>query len=366
MPAQKTELSTEKQLRKYYLNLLFMLAAPALMAWYYYGARALLLLAVCTVSSAVFSVVGTMITQPRVKSPYDFSAIFTGVVIALMLPADFSLPMAVVGCAFAVIVAKMPFGSTHNSPFVPAAAGFAFLCVCWPTEVFNYPGLAGKLDLFSLTTVEGVAGSSLSAMLRAGNSIRLSSPINVLHILTGSIPGPMGTGVILILLAAAFYFLFTRPSALLNTLGFLFACGAVALIFPRVWVDVDKESLPMFFKTLFSGDIKTLADSSRLTSVFLELFSGSLVFVSLFLITADTAESPQKPLPRLLYGIFTGLLCMVLRHFGAYEQGACFAILLANAVWPFTAIRLEKLRKSVIKTPPAKVELKTGGGADAG
>lgn len=343
MPIQTTELSTEKQLRKYYLNLLFMLAAPALMAWYHYGARALLLLAVCMVSSAVFSVVGIAFSHPRAKPPHDFSALFTGAVIALMLPAYFSLPLAISGCAFAILVAKMPFGTTHNAPFVPAAAGFAFLCICWPDKVFRYSEIMDKFSLFSFATTPDTAGSSLAAMLRAGNSIRLS-PINVLDILTGSIPGPMGTGAILILAAAAFYFLFTRPSALLSTAGFLFACGGVALIFPRV----------------IGGGFPSL---------FLELCSGSLVFVALFLVTADTAESPQKPLPRLVYGIFTGLLCMVMRHFGAYEQVACFAILLTNAVWPFAGIRIEKLRKSVIKTPvktlPAQDQAETGGVADA-
>ena len=97
MPTQKTELSAEKQLRKYYLNLLFMLGVPAVMAWYYYSARALLLLAACAASSAVFDFFGTLFTQPRIKPPYDFSAFFTGTVIALMLPASFSLSLAVIG-----------------------------------------------------------------------------------------------------------------------------------------------------------------------------------------------------------------------------------------------------------------------------
>ncbi|HZK38740.1 MAG TPA: RnfABCDGE type electron transport complex subunit D [Clostridia bacterium] len=362
MPIENTELSTEKQLRKYYSNLLFMLAAPALMAWYYYGTRALLLLTVCMVSSAVFSFFGTVFTQPRVKPPYDYSAFFTGAVIALMLPAYFSLPLAIAGCAFAIIVAKMPFGTTHKAPFVPAAAGFAFLSVCWPEQVFSYPELLDKIDLFSFAKLPGSAGSSLAAMIQVGNSVRLSH-INVFHILTGSIPGPMGTGVILILIAAAFYFLFTRPSALLNTIGFLFTCATIALVFTRV----ESESLSLFVRSIFSGSFKWM-NSGRVASVFLELCSGSLIFVALFLLTADTAESPQKPLPRLAYGIFTGILCMGMRHFGAYEQGACFAILLANAVWPFAGIRVERLRTSFVKkpakTPAAQVEAHTGGVAD--
>lgn len=342
MPTEKTELSAEKQIKKHYLNLLFMLLAPAVMAWYYYGAQALLLLAVCTAGSALFDLVGVKFTLPRAKPPYDFSAFFTGAVIALMLPASFPLGRAAIGCAFAIIVAKMPFGSTHNAPFMPAAAGFAFLCVCWPAEVFNYPAIADKFALFRLSTAQGVAGSSLASMLQVGDSMRLS-PINILHLLTGSIPGPMGSGAILVLLAAAFYFLFTRASALYNSFGFLFACGVVAFLFPR-------------------------GANSSLSSLVLELCSGSLVFAALFLVNAETAESPQKPLPRLMFGMFTGLLCMLLRYFGVFEEGVCFAVLLANAVWPFAGIRLDKLRKSVIKPPAnplAEAELETGGGADA-
>lgn len=342
------------------------------MAGYYYGVRAVMLLAVCMASSAAFDFVGVALTQPRTKPPYDFSAIFIGAAIALMLPASFSYSLAVVGCAFAVIVAKIPFGTAHNAPFVPAAAGFAFLCVCWPTEVFNYPEIGAKLSLLTPNPSFVTAGSSLTAMLQAGNAMRLSS-INVLHLLTGSLPGPMGTGAILVLLAAAFYFLFTRPSALLSTLGFLLACGAVALIFPRVksysLLSLLLERGSQSFMLLERGELFSLLARRSFSSLMLELCSGSLVFVGLFLLTADTAQSPKKPLPRLLYGVFTGFVCMLLRHFGVFEEGACFAVLLANAVWPFAGIRMENLRKAVIKspaTPPVDDALKTGGGADAG
>ena len=35
-----------------------------------------------------------------------------------------------------------------------------------------------------------------------------------------------------------------------------------------------------------------------------------------------------------LYGFLAGALVMAVRHAGAYEQGACFAILIANAFTP--------------------------------
>jgi len=348
LPVKKTALTAEKQTQKNFLNMLVMLTAPSAMAWFYYGPRSLLLIAVCVGSAAVCDFLGGLIIKSKKKSVYDFSAVFTGVVIALMLPASFSFSLAAAGSAFAIIVAKLPFGSAKSAPFVPAAAGFAFMCVCWPDKVFNYPAVSAQFDLFSSSLTTAVPGSSLAAMLQAGNSMRIT-PVNVLNILTGNFPGPMGTGCILILLAAAVYYLFTRPSVLLNSLGMIMSCGVMALLFPRIFIGKD----------VFTG---------LLSSVIFELCSGSLIFVTLFMLT-DTATSPQKPLSRLLYGAFAGIICMSLRYFGIFEKEACFAVLLSNAAWPLVQDRLDKIGnkpiKSTNKKPAAPSAVKKGGGTDA-
>ena len=48
----------------------------------------------------------------------------------------------------------------------------------------------------------------------------------------------------------------------------------------------------------------------------------------------DPVTAPRTPVARCVYGAFCGALVMLFRHFGAYEQGACFAVLAANAVAP--------------------------------
>ena len=335
VPEIKIELSAEKQTQKNNLNMLVMLAAPLVMAWYYYGLRALLLTAVCAVSAVVCDFAGGLAIRRKRKQTYDFSALLTGILIALMLPADFRFSFAAAGCAFAVIAVKLPFGGGTSVPFVPAAAGFAFICVCWPADVFRYPAITAQFDLFALAAPGGVSGTSLAAMLKAGDSMRLT-PVTVLNLLTGNFSGPMGTGCILVILAASVYFLFTRPGVLFNTLGMLAACGVMALLFPRIFIDPDL----VFGKGLFNR---------LLSSALLELCSGALVFAAFFLLTQGAA-SPKKPLRRLLYGAFAGTVCMALRLFGVFEEGVCFAVLLADAAWPVLETGLDKYGKTVLKT----------------
>ena len=70
-----------------------------------------------------------------------------------------------------------------------------------------------------------------------------------------------------------------------------------------------------------------------MTSVKYELLSGSLFFCSVFMVT-DPVTSPHTAAGRCVYGAFAGAMVMVFRYFGAYEQGACFAVLFANAAAP--------------------------------
>ncbi len=320
---------------KEYLNLLIMTIGPLVIGWFYYGFRAPALAAVCAATAASCDFAGSLIIKSR-KSSYDFGALFTGIAIALMLPASFSFVQAAIGSAFAIIVCKLPFGSSNNSPFLPAAAGFAFLCLCWPDEVFNYPQIVARWDFLPKDTAF-MPGVSLAAMLKHGNAPAMM-PLTALNVFIGNVPGPMGTGSVLVLAAASFYYVFTRPAALLKSLGMLFTAAVFALIFPRIQAGA-------FPRVLF------------------ELCSGSLVFASLFLIS-DSSIQNQNSLALFLYGALAGLITMVLRHVGVFEEGVCFGVLLTSAFWPL----FEKLFSTALKQTSKivkKASSQQGGEANA-
>lgn len=294
---------------KYFGDYLIMLIAPCVMAWYYCGERALTVLLVSVASAVFCDLIGGLLLYNEL-TVRDLCAVFTGASIALMMPSTVPYYIPAVASAFAIVIVKLPLGGALKAPVIPAAAGFAFACVCFSAEVFSYPPAA--------TSASGqfVSGVSLAAMLQKSSSMHLDL-ISSFDILSGSVSGAMGTGCAIVLIGCAVYLVFRRPHAAINTGGFLLSCCVMALAFPRV-------------------------NTGRLSSLILELCSGTLLFAAVFFIT-DPATSPKSPFHRFFYGIYAGVLTMLMRYFGVYEEGVCFAVILANCSWSLIASGLDKL-----------------------
>lgn len=300
MPEEKTTKFKSQQIFGDYLA---MLIFPAVLSVWYYGTAALITIAICIVTSFVCDFVGSIIAYKQFYIA-DLSAVCTGAMIAMMLPASVPFYVPILACFFAVLVLKIPFGGGMRTPFVPAAAGFAFAAISFKDLVFAYSG--GREFM---TTV------SLGATLQSGGAVRLSF-INITDLLIGNFYGPMGTSCMLVFLGCIIYLLFRRPSSLLSTFGFLVSCAVFAVIFPR-------------------------SNSSMLASPVLELSSGSLMFAAVFLLT-DYATLPKHAHNKIVYGVFCGVICMVMRRLGAFEEPVCFAVLLANAFSPLLNIVTER------------------------
>ncbi|MBQ2694785.1 MAG: RnfABCDGE type electron transport complex subunit D [Clostridia bacterium] len=287
---------------------IIMLVAPCIVALWYYGTRVLSVLAVSIATALIcdFAACALLGKSFRIK---DLSNIVIGAVIAMMMPASIPLYIPAAAAAFAVVAVKIPFGGALHAPFVPAAAGFAFVSVCFKEQVFSYTvNPSGKF----------LGSSSLSSLLTNGNSVHLNAA-NSFEIITGNVAGPMGTGCIILLIGCCAYLFVRRRKALLATAGFLGACALYAAIFPRI-------------------------NASLLDGIFLELSAGSLMFAAVFIVT-DHAALPQNGINRVLYGAVCGIFCMAMRAFGTYEETVCFAVLLANGLRPVTDSAFEALSK---------------------
>lgn len=310
----------------FHFDALLMLLPLCVIAVYYYGIGALTRILVCMAAGVVCEAAGAWIMRcPRDIS--DCSALFIGAATALMLPADIPYYIALSGTAFAIVVVKLPLGGTESVPFVPTAAGFAFMTLCWPDRVFRYPATG--------TGAEYVQGVSLAGMLHSGTSIR-PNMVNIFDIRTGNFPGPMGASCVLVLAAGMIYLAVRYRRAIINTLAFLLGAALMAMLFPRI----------------YAGNV-------RLTSLLMELCSGFIMFAAVFFVT-DPAISPRKPGHRFLYGFFSGVVCMLLRYFSNFEDSVCFGILIADAVWPAVEIRLMRREKKRRRARKAKEAAKEG------
>ena len=228
-----------------------------------------------------------------------FSCI-TGWMMALLMPASAPYWLPIVGALFAVIVVKMPFGSIENVPFVPVAVGYTFLSVCFKELVYSYPLTSYTPPLFGVT--ENESAITIAGLLKTSSV----SYYDAFDILSGAVVGPVGTTCFAILLAAIVYILIRHPKIFVTCISFVAMCGILAAFFPRV-------------------------NDTWMRSILLELSSGSLMFFVVFGISFPFLI-PKTFAGQVAYGLFAGLLCMIMRYVGGYEDGACFAIIIMNAM----------------------------------
>ncbi|MBQ2842560.1 MAG: RnfABCDGE type electron transport complex subunit D [Clostridia bacterium] len=296
-----------------------MILAPCILSVLYYGSRALQVILV-SIASAVISDLAASVILKKKFLLKDLSNIFIGAAIAVMLPAGVPLYVPAIASTTGVLVAKIPFGGSLRAPFVPAAAGFATVSVCFKDLVFAYTeNVEDKL----------LGAQSLASLLSQGNSVHFNLG-NAFDILVGNIAGPMGTGCGILMLVCGGYLFVRRRSALLATAGFIGACAVFAALFPRI-------------------------NATLLTRIILELSAGSLLFGAVFLIT-DHATLPKGNINKIIYGAVCGALCMMMRYNGTYEETVCFAVLLTNGFSPVIESSLKAVQALKSKSKGAAVK----------
>nr|WP_319489540.1 RnfABCDGE type electron transport complex subunit D [uncultured Caproiciproducens sp.] len=298
-PFVKSEASVSSMMRDVLFTLAMLLVLPVV----HYGVRPLVMAGVTMLACALCEILFSLI-QTKSISLSDCSSMVTGMMIVMLMPLNAPLWLPCAAAAFAILVAKMPFGSIGHTPFNPAAAGVAFATLCWPKLMFSYfnPAVSQTIPAYENFTAELVR--SPAAVLKSG----LKPDILPLDMLWGVFAGPLGTTGILIICACGLFLFLKRTARWEITASFLVVAVLIAAFFPRI-------------------------ACSALTSVKYELMSGSLLFCSVFMIT-DPVTAPHRTIGRILYGAFAGFVIMMFRRFGAFEQGASFAILIANAAAP--------------------------------
>ncbi len=292
-----------KKRNTYYPDMCFAMILPLIMACNLYGFKAFILFAVSVLSAIVFDYIGCrIIKQPfRVKNCHS---VFIGGLLALMLPAWAPWWLPIIGTGFAILLVKTPFGGVQSSPFSCTAAGFAFMSVCRPDLVFNYPALTQGEAL--------VSGVSIAQSLSQGTPV--VTAVDLISAFIGSVPGPMGATSAVIMMGILVYVVFKRPKSFVNSLSFIIVCfiGAVIL-------------------TAVNSDNFFTENSFRV--ICLRMCSGFTLFTAVFFVTEDPL-SPKKNIRRIIYGATMGIIYIALNQVSAYEDAGCFAVLITNAVWP--------------------------------
>ena len=310
----------------YYRDLLWCAVPLAGMAWYYYGPRPVLLLLaglltayLCDCALAPLHGAGY---HPHEPSSECFAAL-----IVLMMPA--TVPYAVVVAAvIAAVLVKEAFGGEGHYPFHPAAVGMAGAGISWPGSVYSYPTPGSWLPVFgSITDV--TMNEGMNATLRDGGLPSAST----MNLLTGNVPGGLGTSAILVIVACGLFLLVRGHVKTTVLVPFLIFCIGLPWLLPQL------NELPVF-----SWPWEFIRQRIYLEKYV--ILSGTVLFGGLFLI-CEPVTMPNRTSSRILYGAALGIATHAFRVFSPYESAVCFALLIVSAIpeWlDLVSHRTERIR----------------------
>ena len=263
-------------------------------AWgvYAFGLPALLVLGI----SMAGSVLAEFLWQKIAKQPVrinDFSALVTGLILGLNLPATAPWWMVLIGAFFAVIIVKQLFGGLGDNFLNPALAARAVLLASWPVHMtasacVNPTFFQAGVDAVSTATPLGVPGN-----------------YTLMQLFLGQCPGAIGE---------------VSKAAILVGLLFLLVTKVISWRIPVIM------TASVFCCTMLIGGA---TPEAALAAV----LSGGVLFGAVFMAT-DYVTSPITPWGQVIYAIGIGLIITLIRQFGSYPEGVTYGILLMNIATP--------------------------------
>jgi electron transport complex protein RnfD len=255
---------------------------------YLFGVRALVTIVLAVASCVAFEYLFRKITKQDIRVK-DFSAVVSGLLLALVLPPSIPFWQVILGGFFAMVVAKEFFGGLGANVFNPALSGRAFMFVSFPVAMGTWT-----------VPHDAVTGATI-----LGSLVSKTADITTDTYLA--------------------YFLGNRAGCIGETSVLLILVGFVFLLAMKI---ID-----------WRAPVAMLAVTAALSGIagvdpVMALMSGGVLFGAVFM-TTDYSTSPLTKPGRLIFGAGCGVITFLIRQFGGYPEGVMFSILIMNIVVPF-------------------------------
>ena len=254
---------------------------------YNFGLRALANILI-TIAACVLTELGFELLVKKPITIGDFSAVVTGMLLALNLPVSAPLWIGVIGGIFAILVVKMLFGGLGQNFMNPALGARCFLLLSFTQIMTNFD-------------CDAYTGATPLALVKENGSV------NVLQMVLGKTAGTIGeTSMIAIILGASI----------------LLLLGIIDLRVPGTYIISF-----VIFIVIFGGHG---FDKAFITA---HLAGGGLMLGAFFMAT-DYVTRPVTRLGQYVYGVILGLLTGIFRIFGPSAEGVSYAIIISNLLVP--------------------------------
>lgn len=278
------------------LDLFLVQLALLILSGYYYGIRVLILALIASGTCLALDAVCLHLRNQPIRAAH-LDTVNTGLTLTLMMPASVRYDTLIITCFAAIIIGKALFGGRVNLLFPPAAVGYTFSILAFGTELLQFPQPYTALPLGN--QIDAAYTMSASAQFHANRMIDLSDKL-----LLGALPGPMGTGCILLLTVGVFILIARRSVAISTLVTFL---------------------LEYLLMSLLAG-----ADFDYIIKL---LGCNMTLFGAIFLI-ADQRIAP-KSLGGILYGFLAAILSMYLTTFAEIEYAVVITAILLSPLAQF-------------------------------
>ena len=281
---------TRDSSRRIMLDVIIALLPAAIAGVIIFGAKALGVIAACVITAVVSEALFNLIVHKQ-QTVGDFSAVVTGLLLALNLSTNVAIWQCVVGTVFAIVVVKCLFGGIGKN--------------------FANPAITGRV--FMLLAFSSVAGGAKPAVVELVSS---ATPLELLAQGAEDAPSLMEL------------FLGLHGGAIGETCCLALLLGFAWLLFRRV----IKWHVPVIFiGTVF---VLYLVFTGSFQMALAEILAGGLFIGAIFMAT-DYVTSPITLKGKMVFALGCGLVTFVIRYFCAYPEGVSFSILAMNILTPY-------------------------------
>lgn len=222
----------------------------------------------------------------------DFSAVVTGLLLALVLPPTVPFWWVMIGVIIAVALVKELMGGLGVNLFNPALFGFVSLIII--------SRLFGPIKLgYSLGGINGVTSATPLTFIKGGA-------------LNGLRPG--------------YWNLFLAHSG-----GALGEVSVIAVLLGAAYL-LYKGHITWHIPTSIIATVFILSAILGANPLFMILAGG--VMLGSFFMATDWVTSPDTRLAQVIYGVLIGVLIVVIRLYAAPTGAVAYSILIGNALTP--------------------------------
>ena len=281
--------------RKIMLDVIIALLPATIASLVYFRERALLLIAICVCTAVLSEFVFNLVCKKK-QTIGDLSAVITGLLLALSLPAKTGIWQCVLGSVFAIIVVKCIFGGIGCNFANPAVTARVMLLA-------SFGPIVGGGNHTAFQNVDVVGGATPLEAIKNGATDNLPTLLDM--------------------------FLGNRGGAIGETCALALIIGGIYLVVRKV---IHWQTPVVYIGTVFV--LSFLLGGFDVTYATYQILAGGLVLGAIYMAT-DYSTTPVNTLGKVVFAFGCAILTVLFRYYSKMIESVSYAILIMNILSPY-------------------------------